>query len=92
MAFTALKNLAASAARDAAIQQIPGLIEKYEPDIAKALTGALTKLNAEQPQEAQLFLTNWKKLDDIVRKTIVDGSSGGKRTLRRKRKVHKQRK
>ena len=64
--------------------QLPGFIEKYEPVIESNLTSALTQLKIEHPNEAQLFLVNWRKLNKVVEKVLAPSSAGRKRTLKRK--------
>ena len=86
MEFDFLKN----AARDAASKQIPDLIQKYEPSIEKSLSVALKTLKTEHPEEAQLFLTNWKKIDSVVKSVL--SSAGGKRTRRNKQNSRKLKK
>ena len=46
--------------------QLPGLIEKFEPEMEKALRENLRKIRASNPQEASLFLTQWTKLNKAV--------------------------
>ena len=67
--------------------QLPKLVQTYEPQIESALVTALTKIKAEHPDEAQLFLTNWRKINAHVEAVLVSG--GRKRTRRHKRKVRK---
>lgn len=47
--------------------QLPSLIEKFEPELEKALRDTLRAVKASNPSEAQLFLTNWKKLDAAIK-------------------------
>ena len=100
-----LKNVAsfgANAVRDAAIKQIPKLIQDNEPAIEKSLSTNLITMNAQAPEEAKLFLTNWRKLNVVVEKSLgstpaltktsftpVQARRGGKRTRRHKRKGRK---
>lgn len=64
--------------------QLPGLIEKYEPEIEANLTSALSKLKEADPVNAKLFLDNWRKLDVVVERVLGSKSAGKKRTRRRK--------
>ena len=68
--------------------QLPGLIEKYEPEIEENLTAALSKLKESDPTNAKLFLDNWRKLDVIVQRVLASKSAGKKRTRRRKNRKH----
>ena len=68
--------------------QLPGLIEKYEPEIEESLITALSKLKDADPVNAKLFLDNWRKLDTVVERVLVSKSAGKKRT-RRRRRIHK---
>ena len=82
--------------------QLPGLIEKYEPKIEETLKAALIKMKASNPNETELFHTNWKKLNKLVEDTLSgpeappaedpQAAAGGKRTRRKGRKHRKQRK
>lgn len=45
--------------------QIPGLVEKSEPQIENALRSAIQKMSGH-PDEARIFQTNWKKLNSVV--------------------------
>lgn len=78
---------AASKARETALSQIPQFIEKYEPQMESTLKTALTSM---PPEETALFLTNWKKLDSIVRSTLEPSPApvGGKRLT--KKRTHKR--
>lgn len=64
--------------------QLPGLIEKYEPEIEENITAALSKLKEADPVNAKLFLDNWRKLDVVVERVLGSKSAGKKRTRRRK--------
>jgi hypothetical protein len=68
--------------------QLPGLIEKYEPQIESALVTGLTKIKAAHPDEAQLFLTNWRKINVHIEAVLASGGRR-KRTRRHKRKGRK---
>ena len=64
--------------------QLPGLIEKYEPEIEENITSALSKLKEADPENAKLFLDNWRKLDVVVERVLGSKSAGKKRTRKRK--------
>jgi hypothetical protein len=68
--------------------QLPGLIEKYEPAIEENLTTALSKLKEADPENAKLFLDNWRKLNVVVERVLGSKSAGKKRTLKRKHRKH----
>lgn len=85
--------------------QLPGLIEKYEPDIEKSIVKILTDLKTKHPGQVKIFLDNWRKLNTVIEKTISDVPTsaapnipepmqvdGGKRTRRNRRKHRKHRK
>ena len=83
--------------------QLPGLIEKYEPKIESSLKETLSKLKVSNPNETELFYTNWKKLNKVVDETLAGTPAaptstestdmkGGKRTRRNRRKQRKHRK
>ena len=64
--------------------QLPGLVEKFEPEIESALVTALTKIKSEHPDKAQIFLTNWRKLNTSVESVL---GSGGRRKRTRRHKL-----
>lgn len=86
--FANLKDAAAKAARDAAMAQIPVLIEEYSDQVDTALVAALTKLKEEHPDKAKLFLDHWRPINDHVEKVLTSGGRR-KRTRRHKRKGRK---
>jgi hypothetical protein len=86
--FASLKEAAAKTARDAAMAQIPVLIEQYGEQVDAALVAALTKLKEEHPEKAKLFLENWRPINANVEKVLTSGG-GRKRTRRHKRKGRK---
>lgn len=51
------------------LSKMPEFIEKYEPQMEQTLTTAITQLK-KYPEEADLFYSNWKKLDAVVRKNF----------------------
>ena len=72
--------------------QLPGLIEKYEPNIESSLRSALLKIKKTNPDQANLFYINWKKLNGAVEQTLgpaAAAAAGGKRTRRNRRKQRK---
>jgi hypothetical protein len=62
------------------------LIEKSEPQIEAGLVSALKAMKTQHPEESQLFLTNWMKLDTAVRRELASSGGRRKRTLKRKLK------
>ena len=86
--FASLKEAAAKTARDAAMAQIPVLIEQYGEQVDSALVAALTKLKEEHPEKARLFLEHWRPINANVEKVLTSGG-GRKRTRRHKRKGRK---
>lgn len=50
-----------------AMAMVPQLIETAEPQISQAIKTALEKMN---PSQKQTFLTNWNKLDTVVKTTL----------------------
>ncbi len=50
--------------------QLAPLVEKYEPQLEASLRSTLSNMKAKYPGEAQVFLTNWAKLDKAVRETL----------------------
>jgi hypothetical protein len=50
--------------------QLPSLIEKFEPDIEKALRNTLRSIKISNPSEATLFYTNWKKLNMAIEEEL----------------------
>ena len=72
---------AADSARKMAINKIPNLIEAYEPQIEEQLK---TSLSAMKPEEKELFLANWNKINKVIQASLVGGRR--KRTQRRYRR------
>lgn len=83
--------------------QLPFLIEKFEPDMEKALRENLRKIRASNPQEAKLFLTEWVKLNKAVQDELsgpvspptgdipqVNPFKGGKSKKRTRRLKHRK--
>lgn len=86
--FANLKEAAAKAARDAAMSQIPVLIEEYSAQVDAALVAALTKLKEEHPEKARLFLDHWRPINTHIENILASGGRR-KRTRRHKRKGRK---
>jgi hypothetical protein len=86
--FANLKEAAAKTARDAAMSQIPVLIEQYGQQVDDALVAALTKLKEEHPEKGRLFLENWRPINANVEKILGSGGRR-KRTRRHKRRARK---
>lgn len=78
--------------------QLPGLIEKFEPEMEKALRENLRKIKASNPSEAGLFLTQWSKLNKAVQEELsapvapaeVNPFKGGKSKKRTRRLKHRK--
>lgn len=64
--------------------QLPKLVETYEPQIENTLRTTLRNMKAKYPNEANLFLTNWTKLNKAVQEELAPVGGRKKRTLRRK--------
>jgi hypothetical protein len=58
MALSLLKN------------QLPSLIEKFEPEIEKALRDTLRSVKTSNPSESALFYQNWKKLNSAIEEEL----------------------
>jgi len=86
--FAGLKEAAAKTARDAAMSQIPVLIEDYSEQLDTALVAALTKLKEEHPDKAKLFLDHWRPINTHVENVLASGGRR-KRTRRYKRLARK---
>jgi hypothetical protein len=73
------------------ISQLPGLIEKSEPQIESALRTAIQKM-AGHPDEAKLFHDNWSKLNTVVDEELskitkpVPVSAGKRKSSKRTRR------
>lgn len=86
--FANLKEAAAKTARDAAMAQLPVLIEEYSAQVDTALVAALTKLKEEHPEKAKLFLDHWRPINTHVENVLGSGGRR-KRTRRHKRRARK---
>ena len=72
--------------------QLPGLIEKSEPQLESALRSAIQQMSAH-PAEAKLFYDNWKKLNLVVDSEFSKMvPAAGKRTSQLKRTRRHKRK
>jgi len=85
--FAKLQDVAAKSARDAAMSQIPTLVENYSEQLGEVLVSALKKLKAEHPEKANVFLQRWRPINKHVEAVFM--SRGGTRTRRQKRRVRK---
>ena len=78
--------------------QLPVLIEKFEPEMEKALRENLRKIKETNPAEASLFLTQWKKLSKAVEEELsahvapaeVNPFKGGKSKKRTRKLKHRK--
>lgn len=85
-------------ATDTMLAQLPGLIETAEPQIEAALRRSLQDLRTNRPQSAQIFLTNWKKINKAVQEELPSAAqppsffgNGVKRTRKTaKRRKHRK--
>ncbi len=77
-----------------AMAMLPQLVQTAGPQIEEAIKTGIGKMN---PQQQQLFLTNWKKLDTVVQTTIsqpvqaapvVPAAGKRKRTRKLKHRKH----
>jgi len=50
--------------------QLPSLIEKFEPEIEEGLRNTLRSVKSSNPTEAELFYTNWKKLNAAIEQEL----------------------
>ena len=87
---------------DASVMQMLGLVETAEPQIESVLRKSLRDMRAKHPQTAQVFLTNWTKINTAVQQELAapqsffgsgNFGSGKKRTrkasTRRSKKTQK---
>jgi hypothetical protein len=85
-------------AMDTMLAQLPGLIETAEPQIEAALRRSLQDIRTNRPQSAQIFLTNWKKINKAVQEELPSAAqppsffgNGVKRTRKTaKRRKHRK--
>jgi len=85
--FAKLQEAAAKTARNAAMSQIPTLVENYSEQLGEVLVSALKKLKAEHPEKAKVFLQRWRSINKHVEAVFMSG--GRTRTRRQKRRVRK---
>lgn len=85
--FAKLQETAAKTAREAAMSQIPALVENYSEQLDSALVSALKKLKTEHPDKAKIFLQRWRPINKHVEAVFM--SRGGTRTRRQKLRVRK---
>jgi hypothetical protein len=85
--FDKLKEAAAETARNAAMSQIPRLVENYSQQLGEVLVSALKKLKNEHPEKAKVFLQRWRSINKHVEAVFM--SRGGTRTRRQKLRVRK---
>ena len=52
------------------------------------MSAALSQLKETDPENAKLFLDNWRKLDVVVERILGSKAAGKKRTRRRKNRKH----
>lgn len=74
-----------SYAVDALTSQLPTLVETAQPQIESALRKSLRDMRAKHPKSAQIFATNWAKLNNAVQQELASPQSsffgsGKKRT------------
>ena len=70
---------------------LPKLIETAEPQLEIELRKSLQQIKITNPNEAQLFLTNWKKLNNVVQSELVSSQAGGKKKRTKTLKRYKKR-
>jgi len=68
--------------------QLPAIVEKFEPQLEAGLRSSLKALKTQKPEEASLFLANWKKLNAAVESELINKT--GARRRKRTRKVHRK--
>ena len=77
-----VRNSIQESGKEAFVSQITTLIEYSEPQIETALRNQMRKMS---PQQASMFLQNWRKLDAVVQQELGQRSYGGKRKTRRRK-------
>lgn len=70
--------------------QLPMLVEKFEPALEEGLRSSLRSIKAQHPEKTAVFLTNWTKLDAAVKSELGAPAVGGRRRVKRTRKVHRK--
>lgn len=66
MLLTGMKSYAV----DALTSQLPKLVETAQPQIESALRKSLRDMRAKHPKSAQIFATNWAKLNAAVQQEL----------------------
>jgi hypothetical protein len=63
-------------------------IEKFEPEIERTIVTQLTALKTSRPDEFNMFLTGWNKLNNSIQTVAAPPTTAGrrKRTMRNKQK------
>jgi len=84
-------------AMDAMLAQLPALIATAQPQIEAALRRSLQDLRTKRPESAQIFLTNWKKINRAVQEELPSTQQspsffGGVKRTRKTAKRRKHRK
>ncbi len=77
-----------SGLKDQVMKMLPSLIEQNEPMLEQKLRETLRTVKASNPNEAQLFLTNWRKLNAAIESELVASTAGKrkrKQTVRRRK-------
>ena len=73
------------------VNQIPNLIEKFEPMLESTLRSNLKKVKAEHPERTAVFLTNWRKLNTAI-ETELGAAPGVGARRKRTRRNHRNKK
>jgi hypothetical protein len=77
--------------KDQVTKMLPMLIEQNEPMLEQKLRETLRTVKASNPNEAQLFLANWRKLNTSIEAELsapampVAGKRKRKQTVRRRK-------
>jgi hypothetical protein len=78
-----------SGLKDQIMKMLPTLIEQNEPMVEQKLRETLRTIKASNPNESQLFLTNWRKLNTAIEAELAAVPTAGKRkrkqTIRRRK-------
>jgi len=80
-----------SGLKDQVMKMLPGIIEQNEPALESKLRELLRTIKTSNPEKAQLFLTNWRKLNTAIESELAAPAalSAGKRKRTRKLKHRK---
>jgi hypothetical protein len=68
--------------------QLPSLVERYEPQLETGIRDILRTMKQKHPEESNVFLTNWNKLNNAVQQEL--GATGGRRRKRTRRNKSKK--